>query len=215
MMFNTTWIWIIPWCLTFLLGNNCLGQARGQTKKTFIEFEREYVERAYIKAEDRLNTRPFDTATKVAILECRDKLSKETILLSKDSLLQKWSDNPKVIHTLDTSAILVLSDILLNTVNVETAYKYAERAYQAYVEDSGFAYGWTWDPPPSLDDFIPSHLILFYDSQGSVNNYIAICFNCLLTDYGTVYFHIDRRLTLSRLKNLFSDLGKNVLKTYY
>lgn len=161
-----------------------------------------------------MNAPPFNKAAKVAILECRDKLSKEEkAWLSKDYLLQKWSDNPKAIYTLDTNRLLILSDILLNTVNVETAYKYAERAYQAYIDDTGFAYGWTSEVPP-LEDFVPSHLILFYDRQDTVVDYTAICWNCKLTNHGTTRFRIDR-LTLSRLKNLFSDLGKNVLKAYY
>lgn len=206
-------ILIIFFSSTILYSSNSFGQQNIRTKKSFVEFEREYVERVYIKAEDRLSTRPFDKASKVLILECRDKLSKETSWVSKDTLLRKWSDNPKAVYNLDTNSLLVLSDILLNTVNVQAAYKFAEKAYRAYLDGSGFAYGQTSDIPP-LGDFVPSHLILFYDSQDSIMGYTAICFNCQLTDYGTTDFRIDR-LTLSRLKKLFNDLGKNELKPYY
>ncbi|HMR19482.1 MAG TPA: hypothetical protein PKA53_09305 [Sphingobacterium sp.] len=212
-MFRTKSIYIITFGLAILFSGNGFSQEKAQIKKSFIEFEREYVEKVYIKAEDRLSTRPFDAASKVVILKCRDKLSKQTTWVSKDSLLRKWSYNPKAMYTLDTNSLLILSDILLNTVNVQDAYKYAERAYQAYIDDSGFAHGRVSDVPP-LGDFVPSHLILFYNSQNAIMDYTAVCFNCQLTNHGTTVFRIDR-LTLSRLKNLFSDLGENVLKAYY
>ncbi len=159
----------------------CFGQKR---KKTLADFEKEYVGKAYIKAEERLEMVPFKNASSILLYKCTpiSNLPSDTSAFgfSYDELVKEWKETASDSILLQNSDITEISDILINSSNVETAYKMAEEAYKHYLEDPngifGYARGRTRDFPERIYVTDPSHLFIFYNDQNQMINYIGFNF---------------------------------------
>lgn len=162
--------------------------AYGQKRKTLADFETEYLERVYIKEEDRLNMIPFVNASSVKLYNCmplKDIPEEVSHPFSYDTLVNTWIETAWDSIELNNSNIIELSEILLNSMNAEYAYRYAEEHYINYLEyirtnktggdfSAGYVHGRTWDVPPSIFITQPSHLFVFYDQNKKLINYIGL-----------------------------------------
>ncbi|WP_164109358.1 MULTISPECIES: hypothetical protein [Sphingobacterium] len=163
-------------------------QAYGQERKKLTDFEEEYLERVYIKYEDRLTKPPFVNSSFTKLYSCitLKNLPKEVPFpFSYDTLVNTWIKTASDSITLNENNIIELSDILLNSANAENAYKFAEIHYKDYLGfiqtnknnnefSAGYATGWTRDFPPSLFLIQPTYLFVFYDQNKKLSNYIGI-----------------------------------------
>lgn len=169
--------------LLLVLPNSlCFAQKR---KKTLADFEKEYVERVYIKSDERLKMEPFVDASSILLYKCTPipNLPTDTSAygFSYDNLVRQRIETASDSTILETSNIIEISDILINGKNVETAYKMAEEAYNHYLtypnDIFGYATGGSWDYPERIYLTKPSHLFVFYNDKKQMINYVGFNFN--------------------------------------
>lgn len=178
--------------LSFLLvisSSSCLAQKN--KPKTYVEFEKEYIDRVYTSTEDRMLMEPFKNATTIKIYTCSpiEYLPKDTIAnsFSYDNLVNIWINKSTASILLTQQDIIALSDIIINSKKVEYAKQFAKEHYKDYLAfeksnktnekyAAGYAFGHTrdYDGNIKMTIFQPDYLIVFYDNEKKTISYIGV-----------------------------------------
>ncbi|WP_149913793.1 hypothetical protein [Sphingobacterium cavernae] len=184
-----------------------------QNRKTLADFEKEYTEKEYIDLKQRLNTYPFKETHIIKIYSCNPNpnLTNDTIEnnFSYDNLIKDWIENAEDSTLLNQKDIEVISDIILNSNNVETAYKMAEKAYKHYNLYPNDIFGWAKGVSGTtiyerIKIIQPTKLLAFYNNKFELIYYIGLDFSKAQSES----FSKDDSIKLHG----FSD---NLLKMYF
>lgn len=188
---------------------------------TFTDFEQEYINRVYVSAEDRLLMEPFKNTTSIKIYTCTpiEYLPKDTITyeFSYDNLISIWTNTSKDSILLNHQDIIALSEILINSKNVEYAKQFSKEHYNDYLAFSknaktkekysaGYAFGYIkdYDGNTKKTIFQPDYLIVFFNDKAKEISYIGLKTNNI--DYISTPFYPFGVLQRNQLKQYIQNI---------
>lgn len=166
--------------------------------KTLADFEREYVKKAQTPLAERLNIHPFDKTVKVVLISVgynatmssgykgkRDSVDILPPYIRPIELFEKgFHLAEQIVPIKNPDSIAILSNILINTCAIEDAFRHAELAYKDYKESllknrkrNAVPTG-IFGPRKTVGCYTPRNMIVFYDYQDNVVEYMEICFQC-------------------------------------